>query len=78
MVVPVLKVLPEGMDGVTVTAEQLSLANGVFHVAVAVQTPAGTFVEILEGQNGITGGVESCTLTVKEQVEVFPTASAAV
>jgi hypothetical protein len=62
---------------VIVPPAQLSVKFGAVHVATAVQT-APAFTLMLLGQAAITGAVKSTTVTVKEQVDVFPAASVAV
>jgi hypothetical protein len=75
VVFPKLKVLPETGEETTVALPQLSVAV-MLNVAVAVQLPFAVAV-IFEGQM-ITGAVWSTTLTVNEQLEVFPLPSVAV
>jgi len=59
---------------------QLSVAVGAVHVAVAEQlvAPAPVYTVWFDGHPAITGGVLSITVTVNEQVEMFPEESFAV
>jgi hypothetical protein len=57
---------------------QLSFAVGTVHVTTLPQEPAELDCEMLEGQPEMVGAWVSVTVTVNEQVEVFPEASVAV
>src|ERR1043165_2613031 len=56
---------------------QLSVATGALYLTTAPQIPGSVFTEIFAGQV-ITGGWVSFTVTVNEQVAVFPLTSFAV
>ena len=70
-------VLPGARVLVSVPPAQLSVKVGAVQFTTAWQD-AGALTVILAGQFEITGFDVSCTVTLKEHVEVFPTASVAV
>src|SRR5687768_11259149 len=76
-VVPIGKVLPGAFVLVNVEREQLSEAVGGVQVATASQDPFAVS-RTLDGQPVIVGVILSFTVTVNEQVEIFPVASVAV
>jgi hypothetical protein len=76
VVAPKLKVEPEAGLYDTVADPQLSVAVAA-KVTTAVQVPAAVLAEMFDGQV-IAGAWLSSTVTVKEQVAVFPAASVAV
>ena len=76
--VPKLKSVPGFFVLVSVSAPpQLSDTVGIVQFAVAWQDEFA-FTVMLEGHPAITGLVLSSTVTLKEQVDVFPAASVAV
>ena len=77
-VVPRLKSVPGFFVVVSVSVPpQLSDTVGTVQLTVAWQD-AFAFTVMLEGHPVITGPVLSCTVTLNEQVDVFPSASVAV
>ena len=70
-------VLPGARVLVSVPPAQLSVSVGAVQFTTAWQD-AGALTVILAGQFEITGFDVSCTVTLKEHVEVFPAASVAV
>ena len=74
--VPIGNVDPDAGRHVTLTSEQLSDAVGVAKATIA---PVGevAFTDWLAGQGPMFGGVESMTVTVKEQGAVLPKESIA-
>ena len=59
-------------------AEQLSLAVGAVQFTTAVHEAASVVWAIFDGAPEITGSWLSVTVTVKDDVAVFPVASVAV
>jgi hypothetical protein len=70
-VVPTGKLLPDACDEEIVT-EQLSETDGVIQETFALHALGKASTEIFEGQLEITGSVTSLTVTLNEQVEMFP------
>jgi hypothetical protein len=77
-VVPLVKLVPEVLLLVNVPPLQLSVNVGAVQLTTASQDEAFAFTVMFAGQPVITGAVLSTTVTVKEHVEIFPTASVAV
>ena len=78
IVVPRLKMVPGLLVGVNVNMPpQLSETVGAVQLTVAWQD-AFALTVMFEGHPVITGPVLSCTITLKEQIDVFPAASVAV
>ena len=76
MLVPTAKLLPLIGEQATIAVPQLSVAVGS-KVTVARQESGAVETILLDGQE-MAGGMVSRTVTVKEQVLVFPAASVAV
>jgi hypothetical protein len=72
-----LKVLPEVCVLVIVAPLQLSVKVGAIQLTTAWQE-AFALTVMSDGQPEMTGLVASCTITLKEHVEIFPAASVAV
>jgi hypothetical protein len=78
-VVPTANVAPLAGPAVRaiVTAEQLSLADGMLYVTSALHKSTSVFTVMLAGHT-ITGGVVSVTVSTCTQVAVLPEASVTV
>ena len=76
-VVPAGKTAPGECDFVTVTPRQLSIAVGSVQLTDASQE-FFALTAMFDGQLAKSGGVLSSTITLNEQVEVFPPLSKAV
>jgi hypothetical protein len=63
--------LPDARVVVNVTAPHLSDAVGAVHVAMALHVESAESV-MFEGHPKMAGLVVSTTVTLKEQVDVFP------
>jgi hypothetical protein len=77
VVVPGGKRLPDAGLLTTVTPGQLSVAVGEANITVASHSPA-LFETVIFGGQIMTGNSVSFTVTVNEQVDIFPAASVAV